>query len=118
MTRIEEFKMGDLIELNAPRPKRPTKPRPVTESLVSGTVLVRHGRQPTTYTYRDGRSCKHPDGEYHDCQYVDARNRLIPIAEQFAAHTVPPAGDESDMKRARAFCAKMTELARERGLIR
>lgn len=118
MTRIDEFKSGDLIELNAPRPKRPTKPRPVTESLVSGTVLVRHGRQPTTYTYRNGRSCKHPDGEYHDCQYVDARNRLIPIAEQFAAQTANAADDASGMKRARAFCVKMNELARERGLIR
>lgn len=114
MTRIDEFKHADLN--GAVPPKRPSRAghngRPAT-SLV-GAVQVRHGREQATFTYNDGRTCKHPDGEKHDCAYVEARNRLIDRACQIASeHTRDKPGAF-----AREFMAAMTELARERGLIK
>jgi hypothetical protein len=28
--------------------------------------------------------CNHTEGKFHDCSYVDARNRQIPAAERYA----------------------------------
>ena len=34
-------------------------------------------------------NCGHWDGAYHNCEYVEARNRLIPVAEALATREVP-----------------------------
>ena len=63
------------------------------------------------YKYADGRVCGHPDGAAHDCEYVQARNRLIPRAETAAgaecrrrASEIPPPNFD------RIFMASMTSL--------
>lgn len=118
---IAAFKNG---ESNPPgRPKLPASHiRPVhlhtTKDSLVGAVMIRKGQAGVEFTYKDGRTCKHPDGEYHDCAYVNARNRLIPMAEQAAAHRLVGVDDPNGMKRARVFCEVMNELAREKGLIK
>lgn len=55
--------------------------------------------------------CKHTDGEYHDCEYVDARNKLIPKAWVEAKKQE---GDGANF--GRAFADTMVRLAKETGL--
>lgn len=58
------------------------------------------------------RDCTHTDGDAHDCDYVDALNRLIGRAERYANETV---GWRSDGWTA-AFTREMDRLAEEAGL--
>lgn len=55
--------------------------------------------------------CKHSDGPFHDCDYVDARNKLIPKAWGEAKKA---AGDGANF--GRAFADTMVRLAKETGL--
>jgi len=63
-------------------------------------------------------------GDSHDCDYVDARNRLIPQAEKIAIGvacqeiSLPEnrGSNKWDQAWVRAFHAAMTKLARETGL--
>lgn len=60
-------------------------------------------------------NCTHPEGPHHDCDYVDARNSLIPQATREAAESlarkhpgqrfIPPALWASE------FCDAMERLA-------
>ena len=68
------------------------------------------GRSFAMYTYADGRTCKHSDGEQHDCAYVDARNRLIPEAERAVYAKTAGADDPAGMLRMRTFFAEMDRL--------
>lgn len=117
---IAAFKNGEVNRGGRPKLPashvRPANLHTTKDSLV-GAVMVRKGQAGVEFTYKDGRTCKHPDGEFHDCAYVNARNRLIPAAELRAARMVT-SDDPTGMKRARAFCDAMTELAREKGLIK
>ena len=83
-------------------------------SLV-GARVVQKGNQPAMYTYKDGRTCSHSDGEFHDCAYVSARDRLIYKAEFDAnaecrrrANEVPPPNFD------RLFFSNMDNAWRER----
>ena len=51
--------------------------------------------------------------DLHDCDYVDARNALIPAAEREALAASP-----LPMVQARVFMQAMSRLAREQGLAR
>ena len=68
------------------------------------------GRSFAMYTYADGRTCRHSDGEYHSCAYVDARNRLIPEAERAVYAETAGTEDPAGMLRMRAFFANMDRL--------
>jgi hypothetical protein len=60
---------------------------------------------------------KHNEGAYHNCAYVEARNRLIPMAEQVANET--PGAFNGSTRTARwdvAFHAEMDRLAAVTGL--
>src|SRR5262249_40968942 len=70
-------------------------------------------------------ACKHEerhtraDGavvDRHDCDYVLARNALIPEAERMASAVTPP--NDRPMLWAREFMLAMDRLARQRGLVR
>jgi hypothetical protein len=74
-SKIDAFKAGS--------PPKPRLASP-TESLVGIASFKRNGPKSNTYVYNDGRSCEHPDGPFHDCEYVDQRNALIPRATQMA----------------------------------
>jgi hypothetical protein len=81
--------------------------------VVKSTIRVAgqgRGRPLAMYTYADGRSCEHPDGEHHSCEYVDARNRLIPKAERLAAMAVLGVEDPNGMKESAAFLREMDLL--------
>lgn len=85
--------------------------REVSESLAGATLHRIGGQTRDQYTYNDGRTCAHPDGPYHDCAYVEARNRLIPAAEAEARGTAP---FDQPMRFARAFMVAMDRLWNER----
>lgn len=81
-------------------------------SLVAADMTVSGGV--AQYHYADGRVCSHPDGAFHDCGYVEARNRLIPTAQRMAHESLigttfsnEPA---ADMRYSRAFMGAMTRL--------
>ena len=116
---IADFKNGEVNRGGRPRlPPGHVSPRSLhttVDSLVGDTVLVRKGQAGVVFKYSDGRMCKHPDGERHDCAYVDARNLLIPRAEQLAFERYDK---DKPMSHAREFMRSMTELAREKGLIK
>jgi len=56
--------------------------------------------------------CTHDEGKFHDCRYVDARNALIPAAEQVArtAMAAMPAGPDTDVTYGAAFLRAMNFL--------
>lgn len=91
----------------------------VRDSLI-GAVRLRGatglGRGKVAYQYDDGRTCEHPDGPKHSCSYVDARNRLIPVAEAFARGVVRASGndDPNNMRFSRLFMGEMTRLWEEK----
>lgn len=51
----------------------------------------------------------------HDCDYVDARNALIPAAMRMASET---SAERKSHEWSRQFVAAMDRLARERGLVK
>lgn len=70
--------------------------------------------------------CSHGDGLWHDCEYIEARNRLIPQAEE-ATNAIlgeePKAGPLEKRQAwrvawTRHFFAEMNRLARATGLVR
>lgn len=83
----------------------------VTRSLV-GAVQIRNGSAPASYDYGT-RVCSHPDGAYHSCAYVSARNRIVPVAYA-AAFEASRALPVPDAAIPRLFFAKMDELWRDR----
>lgn len=85
--------------------------REVSESLVGATLRHIGGQTRDQYTYNDGRTCAHPDGPYHSCAYVEARNRLIPAAEAEARGAAPL---DQPIRFARAFMGAMDRLWTER----
>lgn len=67
--------------------------------------------------------CTHKEGPQHDCDYVEARNALIPTAEVAAHRAVNAIGLDANhppgsMMFGRRFFAEMNMLAMERGLAR
>jgi len=63
--------------------------------------------------------CKVRDNDQHDCAYVDARNKLIPVAERAAHqylsdHQIP----HTPGAYAHQFTVSMETLVRERGVVR
>jgi hypothetical protein len=115
MTRIDSFKNATevtaLFERNARSTSKYGRANVtlVRDSLVGATQNL-NNRVGTTYTYEDGRTCKHPDGARHDCSYVDARNRLIPAAIMNAGRVVFPDGDPTGSRRAVEFLREMDRL--------
>lgn len=106
MSRIEQFKNAVQVIVR-------TGDR-VSMSLV-GAKVVQKGNQPAMYTYGDGRTCSHSDGEMHNCAYVSARNRLIYAAEQNVKRALIAANqDPNGPKFDAPFMAEMTRLWRER----
>lgn len=83
-------------------------------SLVGAVMVRRGGQQPQLYRYADGRTCRHPEGEMHDCDYVIARNALIPTAEQIAADGCRRAADFEQVGFSRRFLDAMKALWNER----
>jgi hypothetical protein len=99
MSKIANFKQAPLVA--------------VPFHVVKSTIRVAgqgRGRPQAMYSYRSGLVCEHPDGEHHSCEYVDARNRLIPKAERLAAMAVLGIDDPNGMKRTAAFLREMTNL--------
>ena len=112
MSRIERFKATPIPEVEF---QARTKSTPAA-SLVRGVrMLPRGGHEPTLFTYGDGRTCAHPDGEFHDCAYVSARNRLIYTAEQNVKRAlIAAAQDPNSAKFDAPFMAEMDRLWAER----
>ena len=108
MSNIAAFKNGEL------KPQPRNNVTAIRHSLVGASQIV-HGRSGATYAYPDGRVCEHPDGDKHDCLYVDARNRLIPAAMR-AAFATPLVDDPNGIKRSAAFLAEMTRIAKATGV--
>lgn len=98
MNRIASFKNSPVefaIQTRSTSKNGRTTVTQVRDSLVGATQHLNGSK--TTYTYADGHTCGHSDGEFHDCAYVSARNRLISRAEMDAnaecrrrANEVPP----------------------------
>ena len=112
MSRIDRFKLAPIPEVEIQVRVKSTP----AASLVGGVrMLPRGGHEPTLFTYADGRTCAHPDGEFHECAYVSARNRLIYTAEQnvkrvMIAEKQDPNGGKFDAP----FMAEMDRLWKER----
>jgi len=64
----------------------------------------------TLYERPDGFTCTHPDGIAHNCDYVEARNRLIPRAERNAHATLVGLPDPTGIQYSRVFMAEMVKL--------
>lgn len=66
--------------------------------------------------------CSHTDGRGHDCAYVEARNKLIPIAEREADELVRSrlglGGEARSAFWSRCFHDAMARLVVERGVTR
>lgn len=111
MSRIEAFKVAPLAVVTPSwTPERKAHHQEAKSSLVGAEIVYTPGLRPM-YKYADGRVCSHPDGAAHSCEYVAARNRLIPRAEQAAnaecrrrASEIPPPNFD------RIFMANMTSL--------
>jgi hypothetical protein len=125
MNRIASFKNSPLVEVEIKtiktlfeRNARSTGKNgrgnvtEVRDSLVGATQNLNGGK--TTYTYSNGRTCRHPDGPFHSCEYVDQRNRLIPTAIMNSGRVVFVGGDPTGTKRAAEFLKEMTRLWSER----
>ena len=65
-------------------------------------------------------ACKHSEDVGHDCEYVDARNSLLPAAEAHANATIGTGFlDAASRSRwTRAFLAKMDELVVAAGIVK
>jgi hypothetical protein len=56
--------------------------------------------------------------EWHNCHYINARNNLIPIAEQYAEENAKnESGIICSYKFTHIFSSKMDDLAKEYGLV-
>ncbi len=68
-------------------------------------------------------NCTHTEGKFHDCEYVERRNALIPVAERKANQYYPEhlrsgrsaMGPQTEARNGRdaLFHAEMNRLARE-----
>lgn len=69
---------------------------------------------------KKNETCQHTEGPGHDCEYVDARNRLIPEAAEYARTMARKLYPNDLVKREtafnRLFHQRMKELAKEGGL--
>ena len=102
MSKIDSFKNGT-------QPERRYRDWSSSRVSLVGSVMTVSGGV-AQYHYADGRVCSHPDGAMHSCEYVEARNRLIPTAQRNAALVMFHDGDPSGVKRAAAFMGEMTKL--------
>jgi hypothetical protein len=56
--------------------------------------------------------------EWHDCDYIHNRNKLIPIAEKYAEEKATSEnGGVCSYKFTQYFSTKMDQLAKEHGLV-
>ena len=63
-------------------------------------------------------ACKVRDNDRHDCAYVDARNALIPAAENITRRRLAEAGIANTPGAfARYFSEAMEQLVRQRGIV-
>jgi hypothetical protein len=108
ISRIDEFKTADL---NGFVSRRNQERRPYTfKSPETRAAVQRVGQsRARLYEYPQGM-CAHPEGPFHDCSYVNARNALIPQAMQEAGPDMT-IGEKSQSQR---FCENMDRLWSER----
>jgi hypothetical protein len=109
---IADFKNGTTLFPRRPRTPMPGNLHTVKDTLV-GAVMVRGGNTVKTQFDYGNRVCSHPDGPYHNCDYVSARNRLVPVAYA-AAYAESRSAQVPDAACVRLFFAKMTEMWKAR----